>query len=367
MRARAAVLTGVNAPFQVTDVELAPPRTGEVLVKIAASGLCGSDLNVISGKRTLVPFPAILGHEASGVIVECGRGVDRIRPGDSVVLSIVPSCGQCRSCLLDRRNYCEVAGAAMAAGALLDGTRRLSADGRELHHFLTVSSFAEYAVVPESGAVTIPDSMPLDHAALLGCGVLTGFGAVHNTAGVTAGSRVAVFGCGGVGLNIVQGARLAGAARILAVDVMADKLALARKLGATDAVDASAADPVAAVRDMVGGADYAFEALGREQTIQQAWASLDVGGQLVLVGLLPGGARLTLDAGPFLNEQSVRGCYFGSADISRDVPVLVQHYLHGDLVLDELISRRITLDDLDDGFADLRSGRGVRSVLVFDT
>jgi S-(hydroxymethyl)glutathione dehydrogenase/alcohol dehydrogenase len=366
MRVQAAVLTGVDAPFQITEVELAPPRSRELLVKIAASGLCGSDLNVISGKRTLAPFPAVLGHEASGVVVECGPDVERMRPGDPVVLSIVPSCGTCRPCALGLRNYCEVAGTAMAAGALLDGTRRLSADGRELHHFLTVSSFAEFAVVPESGAVMIPEGMPLDQAALLGCGVLTGFGAVHNTAGVSAGSRVAVFGCGGVGLNIVQGARLAGAALIIAVDIMADKLALARKLGATDTVDASATDPVAAVRDLVGGADYAFEALGRDETIQQAWASLDIRGQLVLVGLLPGGARLTLDSGPFLNEQSVRGCYFGSADIARDVPVLIEHYLRGELVLDELISRRITLGQLDDAVADLRAGRGVRSVLVFD-
>ena len=317
-----------------------------MLVKIAASGLCGSDLNVISGKRTLVPFPAVLGHEASGVVVECGPDVERIRPGDSVVLSIVPSCGMCRACALGRRNYCSVAEAAMAAGALLDGTRRLSADGRDLHHFLTVSSFAEYAVVPESGAVVIPGSMPLDQAALLGCGVLTGFGAVHNTAGVKAGSRVAVYGCGGVGLNIVQGARLAGAARIIAIDVMTDKLALARRLGATD--------------------DYAFEALGLDKTIQQAWASLDIRGQLVLVGLLPGGAQLALDTGPFLSEQSVQGCYFGSADLARDVPVLVEHYLRGDLVLDELISRRVTLDELNDAIADMRSGRGVRSVLVLD-
>jgi Zn-dependent alcohol dehydrogenase len=366
MRVRAAVLTGVNTPFQITDVDLAPPRSGEVLVKIAASGLCGSDLNVISGKRTLVPFPAVIGHEASGVVVECGPGVERVRPGDSVVLSIVPSCGSCRACTLGQRNYCAVAEKAMAAGALFDGTRRLSADGRELHHFLTVSSFAEYAVVPESGVVVVPDSMPLDQAALLGCGVLTGFGAVHNTAAVSAGSRVAVFGCGGVGLNIVQGARLAGAARIIAIDVMTDKLALAQKLGATDTIDASSVDPAAAVRDLAGGADYAFEALGRDETIQQAWASLDIRGKLVLVGLLPGGARLTLDAGPFLSEQSVQGCYFGSADLSRDVPILVEHYLRGDLVLDDLISRRIILDELDDAVADMRSGRGVRSVLVFD-
>src|SRR5262245_17960746 len=233
MRVRAAVLSGVNSRLQVTEVDLAPPRSGELLVKIAASGLCGSDLNAMSGKRKLVPFPAILGHEAAGVVVECGPGVDRIREGDPVVLSIVPSCGSCRACGMGRPNYCAVAESAMAAGALLDGTRRLSDGGSEVHHFLTVSSFAEFAVVAESGAVVLPDGIPLDQAALMGCAVLTGFGAVHNTARVAAGSRVAVFGCGGVGLNIVQGARIAGATQIIAIDVVADKLALARRLGAT--------------------------------------------------------------------------------------------------------------------------------------
>jgi S-(hydroxymethyl)glutathione dehydrogenase / alcohol dehydrogenase len=363
---RAAVLTGVNAALRVAEVDLAPPRAGEVRVRITASGLCGSDLNAITGKRKLVPFPAVIGHEASGVVVDCGPGVMRLREGDPVVLSIVPSCGTCGACAVGRPNYCAVAGAAMAAGALLDGTRRLSYDGQALHHFLTVSSFAQYAVVPESGVVVLPESMPLEQAALLSCAVLTGYGAVHNTARIEAGSRVVVYGCGGVGLNIVQGARLAGAGRIIAVDVSDDKLELARRLGATDTLDAREDDPVAAVHDLIGGADYAFEALGREETVQQAWASLDVRGQLVLVGLLPSGSRITLDAGPFVSEQSVKGCYFGSADLHRDIPVLVDHYLRGDLALDELITRRITMDQLEEAFDDLRAGRGARSVLVFD-
>ncbi len=363
---KAAVLAGVGARFESTQVELAPPRSGEVLVKVAASGLCASDLNAIDGKRDLVPFPSVLGHEAAGVVVECGPDVSRLRPGDRVVMSIVPSCATCPACVAGRPNYCATAGAAMSAGALMDGTSRLSADGRRLHHFLTVSSFAEYAVVPESGAVSIPDAMPLDSAALLSCAVLTGFGAVHNTAAVRPGSRVVVYGCGGVGLNIVQGARLAGAERIIAVDVNDEKLALARRLGATDVVDSRTDDPCAAVRDLVGGADYAFEALGRENTVQQAWGSLDVGGQAVLVGLLSSGAHLTIDAGPFLNEQSIKGCYFGSSNLARDVPVLVDHYLAGELLLDELISRRITLDGLDQAFDHLRHGEGARSVLTFD-
>jgi Zn-dependent alcohol dehydrogenase len=254
----------------------------------------------------------------------------------------------------------------MAAGALFDGTSRLSRGGERLNHFLTVSSFAEYAVVPASGVVTLPDTMPLDRAALLSCAVLTGFGAVCNTAGLREGDRVVVFGCGGVGLNIVQGARLRGASRIVAVDLAKEKLALARRMGATDVVDASVDDPVSAVRDLIGGADAAFEALGREETIQHAWRTLDVGGQLVLVGLLAHGASLTLDAGPFVNEQVIKGCYIGSSDLHRDVPRLVEHYLGGDLLLDELISHRIGLAGLDDAFARLRAGEGARSLVVFD-
>ncbi len=363
---RAAVLSGVGSRFETRAVELAGPRAGEVLVKVAASGLCASDLNAIDGKRTLVPFPAVLGHEASGVVVECGPEVTRLRPGDRVVMSIVPSCSTCQACTAGRPNYCMTAAAAMTAGTLMDGTSRLSAAGRPLHHFLTVASFAEYAVVPESGAVVIPEAMPLDSAALLSCAVLTGFGAVHNTARVRAGSRVVVYGCGGVGLNIVQGARLAGAGRIMAVDVNVEKLDLARRLGATDTVDSRTVDPCQAVKDLVGGADYAFEALGREGTIQQAWGSLDVGGQAVLVGLLRSGAQLTIDAGPFVNEQSIKGCYFGSSNLVQDVPALVDHYLTGGLFLDELISRRIALHELDNAFDQLRQGEGARSVLVFD-
>ena len=254
----------------------------------------------------------------------------------------------------------------MNDGNLLDGSSRLSRGGERLNHFLTVSAFAEYAVVPESGAVAVPPTMPLDRAALLSCAVLTGFGAVVNTANVTPGSRVAVFGCGGVGLNIVQGARIAGAERIVAVDVTEDKLAVAARFGATDLVDARLVNPAEAIRELVDGVDYAFEALGREQTIQQAWRSLDVGGEVIIVGLMHHGATLTLDANPFVNEQGIRGCYFGSSHLMRDVPALVDRYLAGDLLLDELISRRIGLDGLDDAFARLRMGEGARNVLVFE-
>jgi S-(hydroxymethyl)glutathione dehydrogenase / alcohol dehydrogenase len=366
VRMNAAVLAGVGRRFEVDEVELAPPGTGEVLVRVAASGLCASDLHVIDGERTLMPFPAVLGHEAAGTVVETGPGVARLAAGDPVVMSIVPSCGQCGYCRRGRPNHCTVAGAAMSGGNLLDGSSRLSRRGERLNHFLTVSSFAEYAVVPESGAVAIDEDMPLDRAALISCAVLTGVGAVTNTAAVPPGATVAVFGCGGVGLNVVQGARIAGAARIVAVDVAADKLQTARLLGATDAVDARETDPVAAIRDLTGGVDFAFEALGRELTIQQAWNSLDVGGEVVVVGLMNHGATLTLAADPLVNEQRIRGCYFGSAQLSRDVPALVERYLAGQLRLDEIISSRIGLDQLDAAFDRLRGGEGARAVLVFD-
>lgn len=363
----AAVVDGVGSGFRVEQVHLAPPGPGEVLVKIAASGLCASDLNAVDGKRNLVPFPAVLGHEAAGVVVETGAGVTNVDPGDHVIVSIVPSCGQCSYCTSGHPNYCTTAGDAMGAGGLFDKTSRLSRDGdAPLHQFLCVSSFAEYAVVPHSGLVRIPQEMPLDRAALISCAVLTGFGAVVNTAKVRPGSRVAVFGCGGVGLNVIQGARIAGAAEIVAVDVTEEKMDLATRVGATAVVNATEADPVAAIKDLVGGVDYAFEALGREETIQQAWRSLDVFGLLTLVGLMKSGSTLTIDSGPFVNEQTITGCYFGSSDLQRDVPLLVDHYLAGRLLLDEIISDRIGLADLDVAFDRLRNGEGARNVLIFD-
>lgn len=366
MRMMAAVLHGVGQRFEVVEVDLDGPRPGEVLVKVAASGLCASDLNAIDGKRTLVPFPAVLGHEAAGTVVDVGDGVSSVAVGDHVVMSIVPSCGQCSFCVKGRPNYCLAAGDAMSGGTLFDGTSRLSRDGARLNHFLTVASFAEYAVVPESGLVRIREDMPFDRAALISCAVLTGFGATHNTVQVTPGSRVAVIGCGGVGLSAIQGARVAGAQQIVAVDLSAEKLALAATVGATDLVNARETDPVAAIRELTGGVDFAFEALGREETVQQAFLSLDVGGTAVLVGLMRKGSTLTIDSGPFVNEVSIQGCYFGSSHLRTDVAELVERYFAGELLLDEIISQRIGLEGLNDAFDQLRAGEGARSVLVFD-
>lgn len=366
MRIKAAILDQVGKEFRVADVELDSPKIGEILVKVAASGLCASDLNAIDGKRKLVPFPAVIGHEASGIVIEVGPEVNGIQVGDHVVMSIVPNCGECEWCIKGVPNYCSKAGDAMSVGGLFDMTSRLSENGNKLNQFLCVASFAEYAVVPASGAVVIPKEMPLDRAALLSCAVLTGYGAVVNTAKVKAGSNVAVFGCGGVGLNSIQGARMIGAKTIIAVDVSDEKLEIAKKLGATHTVNANKEDPVAFVKTICGGADYVFDASGRESTISQAWQATGVQGQLTLVGLLKNGAQLTIDAGPFVNEQSIKGCYFGSSNLQKDVPALVNSYLAGDLFLDELISERIGLDGLNSAVQRLRAGDGARNVLVFD-
>ena len=367
MNVKAAVLADARRPFEVREVELAPPGRAEVLVRIAATGLCASDLNALDGKRKLVPFPAVLGHEAAGVVEQLGEGVRRLRVGDHVVLSILPSCGRCRACRSGRPNHCATAAETMNRGALLDGSSRLSAGGQTVSHFLGVSSFASHAVVAESAAIAIDPTIPLDRAAVIGCAVLTGIGAVRNTAHVQPGERVAVFGCGGVGLSAIQGARIAGARTIIAVDVHREKLELARTLGATHGVDARDGDPVAAVREISdGGVDHAFEAAGRHETIEHAWASLGAGGQLVVVGLLASGAKLTLDAAPLIEEKRIAGCYLGSASLERDVTELVGLDLRGELLLDELITRRLALPELDDAFERMRAGTEGRQVVVFE-
>jgi S-(hydroxymethyl)glutathione dehydrogenase/alcohol dehydrogenase len=366
MRMQAAVLWEPGLPVDVREVELAPPREGEVLVRIAASGVCASDLHVVDGELP-EPLPLVLGHEASGVVVEAGPGVDRPQAGDHVVLALVPACGECGSCRAGRRNFCELGAVMASTGTLADGTSRLSSDGAQLHHFNSVSSFAEYAVVPHSVAVPIRRDVSLESAALVGCAVLTGYGGVVNTAGVEKGASVAVWGCGGVGLNAVQAARLAGAKPIVAVDARPEKLALARRLGATEAVRAGPeGEAAAAVRELTGGGvDYAFEAVGREETIREAWEALRAGGTAVVLGLPPKGSTVAIDTWGFINEKTLKGSFLGSARIARDVPRIVDLYAAGELNLDDLVSRRLPLAELPDAFERLRRGDAVRQLVVF--
>ena len=353
-------------PVEILEIDLARPKEQEILVRIVACGVCASDLHVVDGDLP-EPLPLVLGHEASGVVVETGPGVEQLEAGDHVVLALVPSCGVCRPCREGRRNFCRLAGQMSATGTLADGTSRVSLNGTQLHHFNSISSFAEHAVVPVSAAVRIRRDVALEVAALCGCAVITGYGAVVHTAQVEPEASVAVWGCGGVGLNVVQGARLAKAATIVAVDTRAEKLELARRLGATETVHAGpGVDTAAAVRDLTdGGADYAFEAIGLEPAIQAAWEAVRPGGTVVVLGLMSKGSTLTIDPWGFINEKTIKGSFLGSARIDVDIPRLLDYYAEGSLELDELVSRRLTLDELPDAFDRLRAGGVGRQLVVF--
>lgn len=367
MKTQAAVLWKPGKPVEILEVDLAGPKEGEVLVEIAACGLCATDLHVVDGDLP-EPLPLVLGHEAAGVVVECGPGVDSPVPGDHVVLALVPSCGDCAECRRGRPNFCELGARMAAEGTLADGTSRLRVNGTTLRHFNSISSFADHAVVPASTAVRIRDDVALDAVALIGCSVLTGYGAVVNTARVEDGAAVAVWGCGGVGANVVQGARLAGASTIVAVDARPEKLELARSLGATETVQAGdGVDVIAAVRDLThGGPDYAFEAIGAETTIREAWDAARAGGTVVVVGMMPKGWTLTIDPWHFISEKTLRGTFLGSARIQTDIPRLVDLYHAGELELDALVSRKLALTELLDALERMRAGDGVRQVVVFD-
>jgi S-(hydroxymethyl)glutathione dehydrogenase / alcohol dehydrogenase len=354
---RAAVLPAAGAAVEIRDVELDDPRENEVEVAIAAAGVCGSDLHVVAGDWE-VPTPVVLGHEGAGVVTRTGPGVDDLAPGDHVVLSWVPQCGRCRQCASGRPWQCEVVAEVVAPrGVLYDGTSRL----RGYYHYLGVSSFAERVVVPRSGAVKIRDDAPLDVVAVVGCAVATGVGAVRNTARVPAGATVAVIGCGGVGLSVIQGARLANAGRIVACDVNPAKIEVARRLGATDAVEAAGA-----LRDAVPeGLDFVFDAIGRIETTEQAIAALGLGGAAVIVGLPPTGMRARFD--PLVlaeSNQRILGSNYGSVDPQRDIPRLVDMYIDGELDLDALISGRRPLEEAAAALADLASGRALRTLLI---
>jgi S-(hydroxymethyl)glutathione dehydrogenase/alcohol dehydrogenase len=363
---RAVVFTSPDAPVEVTDVELAPPGPGEVRVTIAAAGVCHSDLHVRRGEWE-PPVPLVMGHEGSGIVTALGPDVSGLAEGDHVVLSWVAPCGQCRYCRAGREARCQVAATIVATGGTMpDGTSRLSRGGETVYHYLGVSSFAEEAVVPASGAIKVRDDAPLDVIALVGCAVATGVGAVTNTAAVEPGAQVAVIGCGGVGLSVIQGARLAGAERIVALDLRGAKLALAARLGATDVIDVSAADAVQALRDLIpDGVDYAFDAIGRISTTEQAISMLGLGGAAVLVGLPPTGARASFEPLVLAEaDQRILGSNYGSVRPAVDIPALVDRYMDGQLSLDELVSSRRPLETASASLDDLEAGLALRTLLI---
>ncbi len=373
MKIKAAVLNALGAkppyanskPLAIESVEIEPPGPGEVLVKIAAAGLCHSDLSVIDGDRPR-PTPMVLGHEAAGRVVEVGAGVGRLAPGDHVVMVFVPSCGHCLPCAEGRPALCEPGAAANTAGALISGARRLKRDAVPLHHHMGVSAFAEYAVVSEHSLVRVDKDVPLDEAALFGCAVLTGVGAVINTAGVTAGSSVAVVGLGGVGLATLLGAVAAGARQIIAVDLSDEKLAFARQLGATDTVSARDKDAVEQVRSAsTGGVEFALEMAGSAKALELAYKITRRGGTTATAGLPPPHATFAL---PCVNlvaeERTLKGSYIGTCVPKRDIPRYLELYKRGKLPVDRLLSARLKLEDINYGFDQLNEGKAVRQVVV---
>jgi alcohol dehydrogenase len=373
MKTRAAVLQkmGVAPPYAQTrplvieELDLAPPGPGEVLVRIHAAGLCHSDLSVINGDRPR-PTPMALGHEAAGRIEALGDGVTDLAVGDHVVLVFVPSCGHCLPCSEGRPALCEPAAAANGAGTLLSGARRLSRAGQPVHHHLGCSAFAERAVVSRRSVVRIDPELPFEEAALFGCAVLTGVGAVVNTARVPAGASVAVIGLGGVGLAALLGAVAAGASRIVAVDVAADKLDTALALGATDTFAAGAADCAEAVRAATGGGvDYAFEFAGAVKAMELAYRITRRGGTTVTAGLPPPTAALPL---PLVNlvaeERTVKGSYIGTCVPVRDLPRYIALHRQGRLPVRRLLSGTMPLEDINEGFDLLREGRAIRQVVL---
>jgi S-(hydroxymethyl)glutathione dehydrogenase/alcohol dehydrogenase len=358
---RAAVLREVGKPLAIEEVEVDSPGPREVLVRTVAAGICHSDLHFQEGLYPW-PVPCVLGHEAAGVVEAVGPGVGYVAPGDPVVACVSLFCGRCEACLSGRPHLCAKEGVTRPA----DSPPRLRQGASRIHQFMELSAYAERMLVHENALVRIPKEVPLEKAALLGCAVVTGVGAVLRTARVEPGQTVAVVGCGGVGLNAVQGARIAGARRIVAIDRVARKLELASAFGATDLVDASAEDPVGRVRELLGGVDHALEAVGSRETAEQCFAMLRPGGTATVIGMLPFGTKVELQGFELLLEKRLQGSNMGSNRFRIDLPFYLELYRQGRLNLDDLLSRRLRLDEVDRGFAALRAGEVARSVIVME-
>jgi S-(hydroxymethyl)glutathione dehydrogenase/alcohol dehydrogenase len=359
---KAAVLEEIPGELVIDDVEVRKPGPREVLVRTVAAGLCHSDLHFMEGKWA-TELPVVLGHESAGIVEAVGEHVTYVQPGDPVITCTSGFCGLCAFCLSGRPNLCTK----VAVQPEPSAGPRLHRGDQMLHQFADLASFAEQLLVHENFVVKVRPEMPLDKAALIGCGVTTGVGAVMNTAKVRPGETVAVIGCGGIGLNAIQAAAIVGAGRVIAVDRIASKLELARTFGATDTVDASAGDPVGAVIEMtLGGVDHAFEAIGLAATAQQAFAMLKNGGTATIIGMLPLGEKLEIDGISLLLEKRLQGSNMGSNRFRVDMPQYIDWYLAGKLKLDELVSATMALEQINDGFATLRGGEVARQLVLFD-
>ena len=357
---KAAIFHGPHKPLTIEDVEIDKPMANEVLVRVVASGVCHSDLHFVDGYYPF-PAPAILGHEAAGVVDAVGPMVDEFKPGDHVIACLSVFCGRCDYCLTGRTHLC-----GSRPVRPKDAPPKFLWQGQPVAQFANLSAYAEKMLVHQNAIVKIRDDIPLDRAALIGCGVTTGVGAALNTARIEPGSSVAVYGCGGVGLAVIQGARIGGARMIIAVDVHEKKLQTARELGATHVVDASKGDPVQAIREMTGGGvDYAFEAIGLKKAAEQSFECLRPGGTATVVGMIPVGQKIELEGSVFLREKKIQGCSMGSNRFKVDMPRYIDLYLQGRLRLDEMITRRMKLDEVNEAFRAMKAGEVARSVLMF--
>ncbi|MEM7098060.1 MAG: Zn-dependent alcohol dehydrogenase [Pseudomonadota bacterium] len=359
---KAAVFREVNKPMEIEEIQVSKPGPREVLVRTMAAGICHSDMHFWNGTYP-GQLPMVLGHESAGIVEEVGSDVHYVKPGDHVITCLSVFCGHCEKCLTGHLSLCQEP----EVNRSEDEDPRLASGEQALAQFAQLGSFAEMMLVHEHAVVKVREDMPMDRAALIGCGVTTGVGAVIHTAAVEPGSTVAVIGCGGIGLSAINGAAIAGASRIIAVDMVASKLELARKFGATDVVDASDGDAVAKVIEMTGGGvHYSFEAIGLKVTAEQAFQMLKMGGTATVIGMIPPGDMVSLHGVDFLFEKKIQGSMMGSNRFRVDMPRFVDFYLQGRLHLDDLISNRIKLSDINEGMAALETGEVARSVIMFD-
>jgi S-(hydroxymethyl)glutathione dehydrogenase/alcohol dehydrogenase len=358
---KAAIFHGPHQPLTIEEVEIDKPLAREVVVRTVATGVCHSDLHFVDGLYPH-PAPAILGHEAAGIVEEVGSEVTYVKPGDHVICCLSVFCGHCEYCLSGKPYLCNNPERMRKPS---DPPKYRLKDGTPVHQFAQISSYAEKMLLYENAVVKIPDDVPLDRAALIGCGVTTGVGAALNTAKVEPGSTVAVFGTGGVGIAAIQGARIAGARMIIAVDVVEHKLGMARKFGATHTVDASQTDPVKAIREMTGGGvDYSFEAIGLKKTAEQAFDCIKPGGTATIIGMIPVGQKVELDGPAFLREKKIQGSTMGSNRFRIDMPRYIEFYRQGRLNLDDMITRRLKLEDVNEAFRAMKAGEVARQVLM---
>ena len=360
---KAAVLHAPNQPMTIEDISIDKPGRREVLIRTAAAGICHSDLHFIEGKYP-TPLPVVLGHESAGIVEAVGDDVSYVKPGDHVITCLSVFCGHCEFCLTGHMSICQTPEVKLPPGK----SRRLHWGDKPMHQFLNLSSFAELMLVHEHALVKVRQDMPLDLAALIGCGVVTGFGAVSHTARVEPGSSVAILGCGGIGLATINSALIAGAGRIFAIDTDPGKLDLAREFGATDVVDGRQSDTVPRVIEAsAGGVHYSFECIGLKQTTEQAFGMLRPGGCATVIGMIPVGTKIELHGPDFLRERRIQGCMMGSNRFRVDMPRLVDFFMQGRLKLAEMVSGRLPLESINEGFAALKAGGVRRNLIMFDS